>query len=426
MRLTNNNNIIAININSFVIAASIIINVVYSVLTVGKGINGITSLFLTAVYAIGLANIVFTNKGKLHLRQGKKFLLLEVFLLAACVLTMLFADQATTITIGDFIFYCFLPALFLLFEFDTEKILRYGMYMSLITVLGINTLLVDQAISRRFSQTNLGTIYDLLPCIVLAMFHFFYYRKKSSIFIKICYVYYLYVLIRMLLVIVRGALLTLLIGAVIIYVNRPQSNWDVIRKWSIKKKFIIGCGLILSIIMVLNYEIMITGIYTFLEARGINFGVITKFYFYMSSGNITDNREPYYELVNQMFAQSPIYGNGVQTFYAYSADGAAYPHNYILQFLFEGGLVLMIPLTFITLRELYRVLASKYINTNDFVLSSCLVLLSVIPGMFSMNIWYNRSFWMVIMFGLLGTKSNLRIKGRTYNEDRRFNISQIS
>ena len=146
----------------------------------------------------------------------------------------------------------------------------------------------------------------------------------------------------------------------------------------------------------------------------------------MSTGNVTDNREPYYELVRQMFMKSPICGAGVQTFYAYSADGAAYPHNYILQFLFEGGLLLAVPLTYITIRELFRVLGARYVDKEKMIFSSCLLLLSVVPGMFSMNIWYNRTFWMIVVFGLMGQKTDFKSRRNDENEDRGLNIPSVT
>lgn len=394
--------------NSLVLAATCTANAIYAVLTYTRGIEGAASIFLIAVYALGLAVQLGVNHFHVLVKGGKKYLLYELFLFAAYGLTVLFAEKETTMTLWNFIFYCFLPPLFLLFKYDTEKVLRYGMYLSLISCLEINTLLVDQAISWRFSQTNLGTIYDLLPCVVFAIFHFAYYRKQSGWFTKLCYLYYLYFLVRMLLVIVRGALLTLLVGVVLIYLNNPRSDRNEIRKWTLKKKCLVGLGALIGVLGILNYESVIIWLYEFLQARNINFGVITKFYFYMSTGNITDNREPYYALVREMFRKSPLWGTGVLTFYAYSPDGAAYPHNYILQFLFEGGLLLMLPLAFLSLRELYRVITSKYVGINKTVLVSCLLLLSVVPGMFSMNIWYCRTFWLVPLLGLTTAKNELR------------------
>lgn len=416
---------LCISVNSFVLASSCIINTIYAVMTCGRGIQGIASLYLAAVYLLGIAAVAILNKGRIVLRHGRAFCALELFLLSACVLTMLFAEAETTMTIRDYLFYCFFPPLFMLFEFDTEKVLRYGMYLSLISCLEVNSLLADQAISSRFAQARLGNIYDLLPCIIMAMFHFAYYRKKAPRFTRLCYLYYAYMLIKMLLVIVRGALLTLMVGLLIIYLNRPRSNWDTIRPWSEKKKILLGSGTVLAVLAALNYERVITWLYTALDSVGINFGVITKFYYYMSTGNITDNRGPYYAVVFQMFRKSPIWGHGVQTFYAYSLNGAAYPHNYILQFLFEGGLIFMLPLAHITLRELYRVAAAKYLCADKLVFSACLLLMSVVPGMFSINIWYNRTFWLAVMFGLTAGKKDLRSRGGGAYENRGFNVPSV-
>ncbi|MCD8089331.1 MAG: hypothetical protein LUD81_01670, partial [Clostridiales bacterium] len=194
------------SINSFVIASSIVINVLYAVFTTGYGIGGIASAYLWGVYALGVFNIIFLSKGKATVKNISSFLFLEGLLFIACVLTLMYAYNTTTITLKSYFFYCFAPVFFLMFDYDTEEILRYGMYIAVVSILGINTLLVDQGISSRFAQAVLGTIYDLLPCVILAMVHFAYYRKGSSKLTKALYIYYLYVLIRMIPVIVRGAM----------------------------------------------------------------------------------------------------------------------------------------------------------------------------------------------------------------------------
>ena len=152
MNGTRNRQELCKSINSFVIAASCTINTIYAVLTYSRGIQGVASFFLMIVYVLGLFNVVLLNRGKIKIQRGGIFLIIEIFLLCAWFLTFMFSEKETTITLGDYFFYCFLPPLFLLFDFDTEKVLRYGMYLSLVSCLEVNTLLADQAISWRFSQ----------------------------------------------------------------------------------------------------------------------------------------------------------------------------------------------------------------------------------------------------------------------------------
>lgn len=400
----------AVRVNSAVIAASIVVNTLYAVFTEYMGIEGITALIMLVVYGIGIVNLLFHYRHSFRYlnKVGQKFVLFELFLLMAYVLTLIFSPDKTTFTFMNYLFYCFLPPMFLLYEFDTELILRYGMYISLLSIFGINTLLSDHGISIRFAQASLGVIYDLLPCVVISLLHFCFYRKGSSKFVKLCYLYYIYVFIRMIMVIVRGALFTLLVGGVLIYINRPANGEDIIKKWSKIKKILVGVGFVVGGLMIANYEVIIDFAYNLLDSMGIELGVITKFHFYISIGNATDNREPYYELVSEMFKHSPIWGNGILTFYAHSADGIGYPHNFILQFLFEGGLILAIPLTLMAFREVYRVILSKYVKSDDFVLSTCFILLSIIPGLFSMNIWQVRCFWLALVFGFSRPRSDIR------------------
>lgn len=201
----------------------------------------------------------------------------------------------------------------------------------------------------------------------------------------------------MLPVIVRGALLSLILGVVIIFLNRPNNKINLIRAWSSRKKMIVFLIALAGVIFVLNYESILIWVYETLQTRGINFGVVTKFYIYIQAGDVSDGRDVYYDIAIQNFLRSPIWGNGIETFYAYPKDGVPYPHNYLLQFLFEGGILLALPIAYHVIRILWSLFFAKIKNVNTMVLLSCLSVVAVIPGLFSMDVWLVPSFWMAIM-----------------------------
>lgn len=384
-------------INSFVIASFFSVSVLYEAFLNIKVTSGLSTIYIILVSILGIANLLFYGKAKLNKKRIKKYLLFELILGMAYALTVFFAPVTTTMTLTKFLMWVVLPAFFVTLDYDVELILRYSMYVSLLSVFEIRSLLADQSISIRFAQTSLGIIYDLLPCLVAAIFHFFYYRKKASLLTIGCYVYYALVLLMMLPVIVRGALLSLILGLVIIFLNRPNNKVNLIREWSSRKKVMVFLIALAGVAFVLNYEKILVWAYEVLQARGINFGVITKFYVYIQAGNVSDGRDVYYDIAIQNFIKSPIWGNGIETFYAYPRDGVPYPHNYLLQFLFEGGILLAVPIAYQVFRILWSLFLAKIENMNTMVLLACLSVVAVIPGLFSMDVWLVPSFWMAIM-----------------------------
>lgn len=397
----------SIRVNSFVMAAFISIGAVYEVM-ITIGMNGISSYWMLFVCMLGYANFFLKTRGKISCSMFKPFFRVELFLTAACVLTAIFAAVKTQMTFMRWFLWVFSAGFFASLDFDVERVLRYAMCISLVTASTINQLLANQVISIHFAQTNLGIIYDLLPCVVIAAVHFVYYRDKSNWFTKACYLYYLYVLIIMLMVIVRGALLSLIIGVIFMILNRPDKGKTKIQKRSAMKNLVYLLFAAIGVVAILNYEKIIEMMYLFLESKGINFGVITKFYIYMNRGDVMDGREKYYNVALEWFAKSPLWGNGIQTYYAYPGDEVPYPHNYILQFLFEGGVLLAVPLCALVIGILYNLVMAKYQDVDDAAFLICLAVVALIPGLFSMDMWGLPSFWIAIVYSMaIHTKKNV-------------------
>lgn len=404
-----------VKINSFVLASFFSLSVLYEV-SAARGLSGVSTLYMVAVMVLGVVNILLLNEIRIKRRKMQQFSKLMALLLTAYGLTVVFSSVPTTMEPMKFVMWVAAPAFFITLDYDVERILRYSMYLSLLSFFDIRALLSDNMVSIRFAQASLGVIYDMLPCVVAALFHFCYYRVRSSIFTKICYVYYLYVLVLMLPVIVRGALLSLLVGGIIIYLNRPDKEGLRIKRWTLKKKIFLLVVVALGVLVILNYELIIVGIYEILEAQGINFGFITKFYIYVQAGNVMDGRDNYYNIALEWFMKSPIWGNGIETFYAYSGDNVPYPHNYLLQFLFEGGILLTLPILFQVGKLFYSLFSSQFKQKDSAALLGCFSVVSIIPGLFSMDMWLLPTFWMAIMsIMIIGKSKREKIKkGRVH------------
>ena len=53
--------------------------------------------------------------------------------------------------------------------------------------------------------------------------------------------------------------------------------------------------------------------------------------------DISNGREPVYEAAIAGIKNAPLLGNGIEAFPAYTAY--SYPHNFILQLVYEGGIL---------------------------------------------------------------------------------------
>lgn len=224
--------------------------------------------------------------------------------------------------------------------------------------------------------------YAFLPCIISSILHIGLYFKESKkrilFLLDISSIYYFVLIFQYGM---RGTLLSILVAIILmITISNKKKNSGL--QWII---------VILIIIGLFNLESILSLVQTVFNQRGVSIYFIEKFF---RLGNELDHgRFEIWGKALEGFAESPIWGNGINSFL--NKTGIIYPHNFILQFLFEGGLLIFIPFIIFFIYGTIR--SAKDKNRNNRI-AFILLFSNSVPYLFvSYNTWLTPLLW--LLFG---------------------------
>lgn len=143
-------------------------------------------------------------------------------------------------------------------------------------------------------------------------------------------------------------------------------------------------------------EFIISWLVSILESYGISITALNKMVSLRDSGDVSNGRNELYIWAISGFFESPFIGYGMDRFDA-RYPGASYPHNFILQTLYDGGLLLFFILFYPLCIRLKRYI--KNITYDEYVVFSMFFFTSVPGALFSQDLWSNAVLWLT--FGLL-------------------------
>lgn len=167
-----------------------------------------------------------------------------------------------------------------------------------------------------------------------------------------------------------------------------------------------GSGVIIkksnaSLIMILVFftSLFLIDILTFLSSSlhsfGIDLNVINKNIRMIAEGDMSNGREYIAGLTIQEFTKNPIFGYGLDQFE--NNTGIGYPHNFVLQILYDGGLFFFVILLIPVIYKLYTKI--KTCDENEYFLIPFFFFVSVPGALLSADLWYNERLW--IFFGVV-------------------------
>lgn len=186
----------------------------------------------------------------------------------------------------------------------------------------------------------------------------------------------------------KGAIFSVVVGGVLILLYRENKQIKII------SSKIITIVLIGTLILY-NFEVILLYVSDLLEKYGIVSSAIPELLYKIASEDndqLTSGRTLIYKSALNQIYDSPIFGYGIAAFNDYSG---AYPHNLIIQLLYEGGIVVLIPYILLLLLFIKKMNAkSQYVEIRFF----CVFLLSagLIRLVFSHNFWESQLFWFSI------------------------------
>lgn len=303
-----------------------------------------------------------------------------LFFITIILLCFIFSDivfsynPALEKTFLDFLVFG-IPSLYL----SQLKFNKYFLYKS-ITIIAI--LMLPFVLTMNFGNPEtdeidyghwMGISYGLLKFII-GLLVFFFYVKIKSIRLIILGTFLSYILI-LLLYGSRGTILSVLLFVLLYYFIANKVRLKSILKFTF---------IIVLIFISFRFYIEYTNADLFFLNKSEQ----------LSEGNndISNGRFSLYSDAIAGISDYPLLGQGIA---AFENNYNRYPHNFILQILYEGGVVLLI----IILHGFFKFFNKSYIvkiNKNNLVFICFIMCLSFTELLFSSVFWKSQIFWFLI------------------------------
>ena len=311
------------------------------------------------------------------------------FLYVALIFFIFFSTENSDMGLFRFAFNVAVPLAIGLFAINTEKFLRYVTYASLVMLILIvpifnelNRLSLDEA-------SVMGVSYAIIPVIIAGFLHFVYYRKHSNRILKFCYLIDLLFVALVFLNSNRGVALTLFIALLFVYIKNPKR---INSSGNVTLRTIFVC--IVAVVAYLYLYDILEFIGILLKRFNIEVDFISKTLRLKNAGNIDNGRGDITQYVMENISKSPIWGHGISTIYYNSGGKIIYPHNFILQLFYDGGIILAIPTLFVLCKATMNIFAER--NKDQMVYLLFFAVVCIPKMMFSTDMWTNSIFWLFV------------------------------
>lgn len=153
-----------------------------------------------------------------------------------------------------------------------------------------------------------------------------------------------------------------------------------------------------AVVVVFSFIAVIQQLHDVLGNYGLSVNFVDKILRLDEGGDVTNGRQLLYGMAFSDIANSPIYGMGFDQFNNnHGGDGATYPHNFLIQTLYDGGILLFLVLYVPILRGFKRVW--KRCTLDEYAVIVALTFSAVPRAMYSGDLWQNGPMWM--LFGIV-------------------------
>ncbi len=321
--------------------------------------------------------------------------------------SIIFHGSDCDLTYIQFIFYAILPIYAVSQKIDGEYVMRYTLYLSLVSIFTSSSFFAIQY--DQYSQAFMGNIYPLLTPVTVAMIHFKLYRKQANIVVILAYVYNLYLFVKMIFFANRGAVMCLLFCLMVLLINSYDE--DVRKKLSGLKILLIVIFCFIGLIIIINALPLLEGFSQWMQETFNSVpSFVTKMIKYLRDGDVTDGRTTINSFTLNEIANHPFFGHGIKTFESVSSrvigKPLVYPHQYIYQYLFEGGIFFSIIPIFLSITITLKVLFARIDNKKEFAICCTLVCACIPKLLVSTDPWASTVIWMMITYSLIYTFNN--------------------
>lgn len=358
----------------------------------GKG-DGIMIMNLIPIAGLIALHFVISDK-KNDLNLDKKALLF-VYYVISVIIVYKYAYRRTTLEYEEAFTYIFIPIYLSLYKVDVEKLLKYMVFFSALIVPFSKQIF---NIGGYYYETiGMSTTYNILPFIVAAILHFWYYRKNAGFLMWLGYGINIYYFVMAVRYGNRGPMVALMALVVLIWLHKFSADGKM--KENRTRTVIITTlvGMVV-ILLVYNFETVLLSVHNWLRSMNIEIAAITKSVQKLDAGNLSNGRDYIFEFTFKGIKENMLLGNGIASMFHRSYYTIAYPHNLFLQFWYDLGIFVSIPLLGLSVRAIIKTIFKAHLSKEYATMLMLLFSISIPRLCYSAEFWTNIPFWFLIMY----------------------------
>lgn len=389
---------LSINVPKDVLAASIVLGLFADIKIINLLVvalkPSLAGSFMTIMYIV-IAIVLFWIGFFVQKNYTKHWSRGQIFVLIVSVLWYVFSYfflGAPSVSIPFFIVLMVASFLFPgIVQIDAKTLIFVMLAIPFWGIMYVDILFFQEIME--FGYISMGLSYSLLvPVMANLTYLLFFYDKHQTLKKKIviwlfsaCNLYYL---IMMMTYGSRGPSLCV-ISMILFYfiVKYKEGIGILIYK---KRMFLLCIGLFFASMF---FESLLVYISEFLKEYDISLNIIDKFIRKGDEGDMTNGRGQLLDMAWDGFLRSPLLGYGTSQFERNT--GVIYPHNFLLQMLYDGGIILFF-LIFIPLGRAF-VRKLRNVSRDEFIVLFMFFFFSVPGSFFSGDLWQAYRLW--LLFG---------------------------
>ena len=385
-------------ISSILLALFIDIKILNSIIIVAFPYlsNIMAGMYFIVMLAL-LINAFFYQKARLR-NLSTSQILISLIIVLLYFFTLIFI-HTPSVEIPSFIVFTIFPLLIPAFiKIDIKVLLLSSFIMPSWGILYTAILFVKEI--AEFGVISMGLSYALLVPVLASLVYMLYYYTDDIRRIKLIlipfFIINIFYLLQLAMFGSRGPLLCIILAILCFFILKLKVNGGI----GVNKKNII-IVIFISLIGLFSFLPILLYIHQFLSQYDISLNFVDKFLRLENGGDMSNGRGSISDLTINAILKSPIWGYGIAQFEFNT--GEVYPHNFILQILYDGGIILGL-MIFIPLIKKIKWLVDT-IQKNFFILIFFLFFSSVPGALFSGDLWNANILW--LLFGYLLCKKNL-------------------
>lgn len=362
--------------------------------------------FMSILYAstvLFLFTISFLNIGKVKFNKQVFIFALLLFVWYMCTKSFIQEPRVSIVFFGVFTISAFIiPSII---KIDARLLLLAIMLIPTVGILYVSKIFSTENSTNETITMTVSYAF-MVPVVATILYLVFYYKhdgvytKSIALFSSLINLFFLYEILSFG---SRGPFVCILVLILFLFLFKKKKGTGI----SVRKTWLAIMTPLVLFFSVFFMDIIIS-INMLLGRAGLSLNVVDKFVRMGGEGDWTNGREYISKITMAGIIDSPIIGHGVDQFE--NNTGIVYPHNFILQILYDGGLMFFIILLIPLLIKLIK--KGKNCDIDEYILIILFFVISVPGALVSSDLWNNERLW--IFFGFIFSTSFVLNKRKSY------------